>query len=117
MMEILKDAAARSDDPEPKVREFSEKRELALVYDFIEAKHIRGEVLPSLSGPPRGAAMWGITLSGREYLQKLSVEREAQRLPAKFAKLLWVVSGWAFGILTAAISALIALVLKHYYSQ
>jgi hypothetical protein len=78
LIEILEEARLRSDVPNTQPRQFKERRELALIIDLIDEKYIRGDVLADKGGPPRGAAMWGITHQGRQYLQKLKSERGAK---------------------------------------
>ena len=119
MIEILEDATTRSNKPQEasQPRQFSESQELALIFDLIDAKHVRGEVIDSKERPPRGAAMWGITLSGREYLQKLKTEHDARKLPAKLAKLSWAIGGWLVGIITAGIIAAVSAWLDAIFSR
>lgn len=105
MIEILKDAADRSDEASPNPRQFSERRELALIYDFISANLIRGEVIEGENGPPIGAAMWGIKLAGREYLARLVSEREQASWKARTGKLLWAGLGVLVGVVVSALTA------------
>jgi len=115
MIDILKDAAGRSDQESPAHREFHEKRELALIFDMIEAKLIRGEVLRSKEGPPRGAAMWGITLAGREYLTKLKTERNDASWRAKAGKAAWAFGGVLIGILISGTTAVVSAVALNLF--
>jgi hypothetical protein len=115
MIEILEDATMRSEQEEAVPRQFTEKRELALIYDMIEAFLIRGKVARSAEGPPCGASMWGITLSGREYLSKLKTHEEETSWRSRAGKLFWAMVGVLVGILVAASTAVVsAIVLKIF---
>jgi len=112
MIEILEDAKARSEKNTEAPTNFDTKEELSLIFDLIDAKHIRGEILDAM-GQPRAAAMWGITLSGREYLSKLKDEREQRQLPAKLKRIWWGVWGFVIGVVAAGGSKLAEALVDH----
>ena len=73
MIDILDEAALRSIDAEDQVNKERSPQELRLIMDLIDEKMVRGENLDDYTDPlmPRGAALRGINLKGRRYLQEL----------------------------------------------
>ena len=73
MIDILEEAALRSIDAEDQVNKERSPQELRLIMDLIDEKMVRGENLDDYTDPlmPRGAALRGINLKGRRYLQEL----------------------------------------------
>jgi len=73
MIDILEEAALRSIDAEPAGDKQRSPQELRLIMDLIDEKMARGKNLDDYKDSlmPRGAALRGINLKGRRYLQEL----------------------------------------------
>jgi hypothetical protein len=107
MIDVLSEAALRSEsDPSSDYKKPRSNRELAIIYDLIDAKHIRGEILPEKDGiTPRGAAMGGITLDGRKFRDVLRAQRDEKKFLARLGRFSWAIGGWLAGVATVVIGA------------
>jgi hypothetical protein len=107
MIDVLNEAALRSErDPSSDYSKPRSNRELAIIYDLIEAKYIRGEILPDKDGiTPRGAAMGGITLDGRKFRDTLRTQRDEKRFLTRLGRFSWAIGGWLAGVATVVIGA------------
>jgi hypothetical protein len=109
MIEILEEAALRSIDAESPGNKERSPQELRIIMDLIEEKMLRGENLSDYNDPlmPRGAALRGINLKGRRYLQELKDYKRDRGWRATLDKAGWILFGFLLAILSAVISALI----------
>jgi hypothetical protein len=109
MIEILEEAALRSIDAEPPGDKQRSPQELRLIMDLIDETMVRGENLDDYKDPlmPRGAALRGINLKGRRYLQELKDYRRDHGWRGTLDKVGWVLFGFALALLSAVITAYI----------
>jgi hypothetical protein len=109
MIDILEEAALRSIDAEGNVTKERTPQELRLIMDLIDEKMVRGENLDDYKDPlmPRGAALRGINLKGRRYLQELKDYKRDRGWRGILDKAGWVIFGFLLAPLTAIISAYI----------
>jgi len=109
MIDILEEAALRSIDAEGNVAKERTPQELRLIMDLIDEKMLRGENLDDYKDPlmPRGAALRGINLKGRRYLQELKDYKRDRGWRGTLDKAGWVIFGFLLALLTAIISAYI----------
>jgi len=109
MIDILEEAALRSIDAEGNVAKERTPQELRLIMDLIDEKMVRGENLDDYKDPlmPRGAALRGINLKGRRYLQELKDYKRDRGWRGTLDKAGWVIFGFLLALLTAIISAYI----------
>jgi hypothetical protein len=106
MIEALEEATLRADPNFNARKDWSQPRDLAIIADLIEAKHIRGGVVYKKDGvTPRGVGMGGITLAGRIYRDTLKRERDEKKLLARLRRQSWAVGGWIAGVATVVIGA------------
>ena len=109
MIDILEEAALRSIDAEGNVAKERTPQELRLIMDLIDEKMVRGENLDDYNDPlmPRGAALRGINLKGRRYLQELKDYKRDRGWRGTLDKAGWVIFGFLLALLSAIISAYI----------
>jgi hypothetical protein len=106
MIEALEEATLRADPNFKGQKDWSQPRELAIIADLVEAKHIRGGVAYDQDGvTPRGVAIGGITLAGRIYRDTLKKERDEKKLLSRLRRQSWAVGGWIAGVATVIIGA------------
>jgi len=107
MIDILEEAALRSIDAESHRDKQRSPQELRLIMDLIEEKMVRGENLSDHNDPliPRGAALRGINLKGRRYLQELKDYKRDRGWRGTLDKAGWVIFGFLLALLSALISA------------
>ncbi len=118
IIEALEEATLRADPNFKGRRNWTQPRELAIIADLIEAKHIRGDVLYHPDGvTPRSVAMGGITLSGRIYRDALKKERDDKRLIARLRRQSWAVGGWLAGVATVIIGEGAKAVFEFFFGQ
>jgi hypothetical protein len=109
MIEILEEAALRSIDAEPPGDKQRSPQELRLIMDLIDEKMLRGENLDNYKDPlmPRAAALRGINLKGRRYLQELKDYKRNRGWRGTMDKAGWVLFGFILALLSAVITAYI----------
>ena len=109
MIDILEEAALRSIDAEPAGDKQRRPQELRLIMDLIDEKMVRGENLDDYKDPlmPRGAALRGINLKGRRYLQEVKDYKRDRGWRGTLDKAGWVLFGFVLALLSAIITAYI----------
>ena len=118
MIEALEEATLRADPNFNAHKDWSQPRELAIIADLIEAKHIRGDVLYTGDGvTPRGVGMGGITLAGRIYRDTLKRERDEKKVLARLRRQSWAVGGWIAGVATVVIGAGAKALLEWFFGK
>jgi hypothetical protein len=118
IVEALEEATLRADPNFKGHKNWSAPRELAIIADLVEAKHIRGEVSYEEDGvTPRSVAMGGITLSGRIYRDTLKKERDDKKLLARLRRQSWAIGGWIAGVATVIIGEGAETVFEFFFGQ
>jgi len=109
MIDILEEATLRSIDAEEQTNKERTPQELRLIMDLIDEKMVRGENLDDYNDPlmPRGAALRGINLKGRRYLQELKDYKRDRGWRGTLDKAGWVIFGFVLALVSAIISAYI----------
>jgi hypothetical protein len=93
LIEILEEAALRSIDAETRGEKQRSPQELRVIMDLIDEKMVRGENLSDHDDPlmPRGAALRGINLKGRRYLQELKDYKRDRGWRGTMDKAGWII--------------------------
>jgi hypothetical protein len=95
MIELLEGAMIHSDMSASGYHQARDPQLYSVALDLLEEKMIRGGAGPGVAG--KFVFATGITLKGREYLDRLRRERYEQSFRAKTKKVLWGASCTLFG--------------------
>ncbi len=87
-----------------------------LAIELIDAGYLRGEILDRTNLGATCAIVAGITIAGREFLEKLKREKRERSWRGRMTKAIWAFWGWIVGLLGPHISDVSQFVARWWHT-